>query len=289
MAARPTGDGPDATGAEEAPAADLRMPLLGASAWVGALVGLLVPLRGIPVVVVALLVALGVVARLVDRRVAGVREVTRTALAAGLLLVAATGIATVHRVGTTTGPVTDLADERASVRGELVVTGDPRERSGPFADYVVVRGRLTQVEGRGRAWEVRSSVLVVAPTDWADVPLGATLRVSGRLVPAEGGDLAAVLRARADREVLEAPDVWWRGAAAVRAALRESVDHRPPDQAVLVPSLVVGDDAGLDPRLAEDFATTGLTHLLAVSGTNLTLITAFLLVLAQQAGVRGVI
>ncbi|NEN76824.1 MBL fold metallo-hydrolase [Nocardioides zeae] len=280
------------------------MPVLGAATWVGALVGLLVPLRAIPVAVLALLAVLGVAARLLDRGVGrrlraaglpsagpgagpGTGQVVRTALAAGLLLAAAAGVATVHRVGTTTGPVSALADERASVRGELVVTGDPRERSGPFSDYVVVRGRLTVVEGRGRAWEVRSPVLVVAPSDWVDVPLGSRLAVSGRLVPAEGGDLAAVLRARADPEVLEPPDVWWRGAAEVRAALRESVDHRPPDQAVLVPSLVVGDDAGLDPALAEDFATTGLTHLLAVSGTNLTLITAFLLVLAQQVGVRG--
>lgn len=276
--------GPDGS-AGEAPAADLRMPVLGAAAWAGALVGLLVPGWATPVVVVALLVALGVGARLLARR--GVAQVARTALAAGLLLGAASGIATVHRVGTTTGPVSALAEERASVRGELLVTSDPRERSGPFSDYVVVRGRLTLVEGRGRAWEVRSPVLVVAPTDWADVPLGARLRVAGRLVPPDGGDLAAVLMARAEPEVVEPPDVWWRGAAAVRAALRESVDHRPPDQAVLVPSLVVGDDAGLDPDLAEDFATTGLTHLLAVSGTNLTLITAFLLVLAQQVGVRG--
>lgn len=289
--ARPTrvhggrGSGPDGADAEEAPAADLRMPVLGAAAWAGALVGLLLTGWVAPVAVVALLVALGAGARLLARR--GAEQVTRTALAAGLLLAAAAGIATVHRVGTATGPVSALAEERASVRGELLVTSDPRERSGPFADYVVVRGRLTVVEGRGRAWEVRSPVLVVAPTDWAEVPLGARLRVAGRLVPPDGGDLAAVLMARGDPQVVEPPDVWWRGAAAVRGALRESVDHRPPDQAVLVPSLVVGDDAGLDPDLAEDFATTGLTHLLAVSGTNLTLITAFLLVLAQQVGVRG--
>ena len=41
------------------------------------------------------------------------------------------------------------------------------------------------------------------------------------------------------------------------------------------------------PRVAEDFRTTGLTHLLAVSGTNLTLVVGFLLVLARWCGVRG--
>jgi competence protein ComEC len=49
----------------------------------------------------------------------------------------------------------------------------------------------------------------------------------------------------------------------------------------------VGDDAGLDPGLADDFRTTGLTHLLAVSGTNLTLVVGSLLVLGRWVGVRG--
>jgi competence protein ComEC len=73
----------------------------------------------------------------------------------------------------------------------------------------------------------------------------------------------------------------------VRAALRESVAGRPADQRALVPALVDGDDVGLDPALAADFRTTGLTHLMAVSGTNLTLVVGFLLVLARWMGVRG--
>ena len=47
------------------------------------------------------------------------------------------------------------------------------------------------------------------------------------------------------------------------------------------------DDGGLDPDLADDFRTTGLTHLLAVSGTNLTLVVGFVLILGRWLGVRG--
>jgi competence protein ComEC len=61
----------------------------------------------------------------------------------------------------------------------------------------------------------------------------------------------------------------------------------PADRRVLLPALVDGDDAGLDPALVDDFRTTGLTHLLAVSGTNLTLVVGFLLVVARWLGVRG--
>ncbi|MFI2707552.1 ComEC/Rec2 family competence protein, partial [Nocardioides sp. CER28] len=54
-----------------------------------------------------------------------------------------------------------------------------------------------------------------------------------------------------------------------------------------VPALVDGDDSDVPPGLAEDFRTTGLTHLLAVSGTNLTLLVGFLLVVARWCRVRG--
>ncbi len=87
--------------------------------------------------------------------------------------------------------------------------------------------------------------------------------------------------------MLTPPGPLWRGADAVRESLRESVAQRPPSQRALVPALVNGDDAGLDPELADDFRETGLTHLLAVSGTNLTLVVGFLLVLSRWLGVRG--
>ena len=40
-------------------------------------------------------------------------------------------------------------------------------------------------------------------------------------------------------------------------------------------------------ELSEDFRTSGLTHLLAVSGTNLTLVVGSMLLLARWAGVRA--
>ena len=87
--------------------------------------------------------------------------------------------------------------------------------------------------------------------------------------------------------MVDDPDVWWDAAAAVRGSIRAGVAHRPDAQRALVPALVDGDDAAVDDALAADFRTTGLTHLLAVSGTNLTLVVGFLLVLARWCGARG--
>ena len=83
------------------------------------------------------------------------------------------------------------------------------------------------------------------------------------------------------------PGVWWDAAAAVRRSVRAAVADRGVDARELVPALVAGDDGGLDPEVADDFRTTGLTHLLAVSGTNLTLVVGFLIILGRWIGVRG--
>ena len=54
-----------------------------------------------------------------------------------------------------------------------------------------------------------------------------------------------------------------------------------------MPALVDGDDVGMPVELQEDFRTAGLTHLLAVSGSNLTLVLGFVMLVARWCGVRG--
>ncbi|WP_309136426.1 ComEC/Rec2 family competence protein [Nocardioides campestrisoli] len=263
------------------PLPDLRTTWLAAAAWAGGLCGLRAPE---PVVAVSalVLVALLLLALL------GRGPARSPARAAAVLMVAVVLVGGWARTTSAThGPVAELAAQRAWVEAELVVTSDPRPVAGRFGEQVLVRGTVREVAGGGRHWQVRSPVVVVADPDWREVALGSTVSLSGRLQPAEG-DVAALLRPRAGPpSTVAEPDVWWRAASVVRAGIRRAVEPRPEDQRVLVPSLVVGDDAGLDPGLADDFRTTGLTHLLAVSGTNLTLMVGFLLVAGRWLGVRG--
>ena len=261
--------------------ADLRMTLVGVAAWSGGLVGALAP--------AAALAGLGLGGGLV---VALLRARGRpgAALTGAMLLVVllAVGSSTSLRHDQVTGgPLADLAGQRAVVRVGATVTGDPRPLQGPYADGVWLRATVREVEGRGSAHTLRAPVLVLAPPEWADAALGSTVVAEGRLGPADGDDLAAVLDATGAPQVRDPPDLWWRGAGAVRESLRDSVAHRPAPERVLVPALVDGDDVGLDPAVADDFRATGLTHLLAVSGTNLTLVVGSLLWLARGAGVRG--
>ncbi|MCA1832773.1 MAG: ComEC/Rec2 family competence protein [Actinobacteria bacterium] len=56
-----------------------------------------------------------------------------------------------------------------------------------------------------------------------------------------------------------------------RRAVARPVERLPPREAGLLLGVTIGDTSRLDPGMEEDFRTTGLTHLLAVSGENLAL------------------
>ena len=63
----------------------------------------------------------------------------------------------------------------------------------------------------------------------------------------------------------------------------------PPRPAGLLPGLVVGDTAAMDPALDADFERAGLAHLTAVSGANVAIIlTAVLWPLRRRAVDRRV-
>ena len=258
---------------------------MAASAWAGALTGL--QLDGALAAGVAAVVttaALGTAAGIRVRRGPDDRATTLAALALVFAALAGSGALREHAV--TSSPVAALAADRAFVSARLAVTSDPRRHRTGYRESVLVRGRVLEVTGRGHRYRASVPVLVLGEEAWLRVPLGATVRASGLLAPASGG-LGAFLRARGDPQLESPPAAWWTAAETVRRSLRDSVAHLPEHPRALVPALVVGDDAAMDPGLAEDFRATGLTHLLAVSGTNLTLLVGFLLVLARWLGVRG--
>lgn len=260
---------------------DLRMPLLGATAWAGGLAARYLP----PFVLVCLVPVLAVGVLMARGRLGPARSLT---LGGALVVLAAVACAGLVRQAHVRGnPVAALARDGAVARVTATVVSDPRPLEGRYGRRVLLRAEVREVAARGGAWQLATPVLVIADEEWAAVPLGATVRASGRLSPADGPDLSALLGARGPPEVVARPDPWWSAADAVRQSLRRSVAHRPPEQRALVPALVDGDDAGVDRDLADDFRTTGLTHLLAVSGTNLTLVVGSLLVLARWVRVRG--
>jgi competence protein ComEC len=189
------------------------------------------------------------------------------------------------------GPLPALAAREAAVRVEAVLTADPRRaaRASPGGrPLVVARVRVEEVTAGGRTHRLRVPVVVLA-TDASWLPLlpSQRVRLEGRLRPAErGDDVAAVLSARGAPSVLSPPTRVHRAAGHLREGLRQAVAPLPAREQGLLPGLVVGDVSRLDPDVREDFRTLGLTHLTAVSGSNVAIVTGAVLLAAAAAGVR---
>ncbi|MFW6690417.1 ComEC/Rec2 family competence protein [Streptomyces sp. MAR4 CNX-425] len=155
--------------------------------------------------------------------------------------------------------------------------------------------------GSPRTTRVRTPVLLlVQPRDdaarraWLRLLPSTRVRVDARVSPDSGGGRAvgAVLRADADGppDVVRGPDDVQRAAGALRGGLRDATDGLTADARALLPGLVVGDTSRVPAELHDAFHATDLTHLLAVSGANLTIVLALLVGpphLAARAERRG--
>ncbi|MFC9679727.1 ComEC/Rec2 family competence protein [Streptomyces sp. NPDC056948] len=273
-------------------------------------------------IVVGCLLAVGL---LPLARRSGTAAWPRASAAAVLLCVAAAAAsAGLHGADLRRGPVPGLAREYATVTAEVELTSDPRlTRPKVRGDHVAPTAVLVDAEVRrvheagGAAVVTRTPVLVIVDvrsargSAWGGQPRPAAgervrspwlgllpstrLRVSARLAPAmTGGDrVAAVLRVRdqGEPEVVGEPSGAQRLAGRLRAGLREATSELPADARALLPGLVVGDTSRITPELEEAFKETDLTHTLAVSGANFTILLALLLGppgLAQHVERRGI-
>jgi len=275
-------------------APDLRLVLPALSAWLVAWQGRLLPVRLLVIAgTVLAAVALGLLVRAARVRTAGSGG-GRTAVAAAVCACAAAAalVTGLHAGSRAAGPLAELAASQASVTVVAVVTDDPRlaqtsaTARATGRDLVVVRLRVERLEARGAVYRLRSPVVALS-TDPGWLPLlpSQLVRTEGRLRAAEpGDDVAAVLSGRGSPTVLAGPSVVQRVAGHLRAGLRRAVDPLPPAERGLLPGLVLGDVSRLEPALREDFRTTGLTHLTAVSGTNVSIVIGAVLLLGRLLG-----
>lgn len=184
-------------------------------------------------------------------------------------------------------PVATLVGERARVTVELTVRDDPfpLDGRGGAPPSWMVRAWLDRVEPDRPAapLRVRARIIVFAPDPaWRPLLPGQRVRADGRLGPPRGGDLtAAVLSATGPPELLGEPPWPQRAAGSLRAGLQAAATPLPDQPGGLLPGLAVGDVSNLDPAVSEDFRATGLTHLLAVSGSNVAIVTGFVILLAR--------
>jgi len=170
--------------------------------------------------------------------------------------------------------------------------GEPALTQHSGRTLAIARATLLELEVNRRSLSTSQPVLLLAgdqlATELMDIAPGAVYRILGRLGSSEPeSHEALVVRVTRISGETRAPDFFNALVTAIHAGLREAASHSPPEQAALVPSLVVGDRSGITPELTDVFRATSLSHLLAVSGSNLTLLLGVLLFATRFIGVRG--
>jgi competence protein ComEC len=122
------------------------------------------------------------------------------------------------------------------------------------------------------------------------LPYGATVRLYGNLEPPEAlgsPGYASYLRRQGIQSVMSYPQVdvlsvqggnpFYRALLAVREHGRVVIRRTLPEpQASLLTGILLGDDSGMPRGWVEAFRTTGMTHIIAISGFNIALLIVLL-------------
>ncbi len=261
---------------------DLRLALGAAAAWLALLWGLTRAAMTVAIVAAVLLATVALVA------VASRRHPALSGVAfamASMVIVLAPLSARLHQVRD--GQLARLARADSAVIAELRVTGDPRPlaaRGTSSPPRSAIDATLLSIEVAGRRHSASGNVLMLVPTaDWRTVLPGQRVRVAGRLSPPLSGDLlTAVISAYTGPQLLGRPPPWQRAAGAVRAGLQRACAGLPNLSRGLLPAVVDGDESQLDPVLANRFQVAGLTHLIAVSGTNCAIVVGTVALLLRR-------
>ncbi|MDN3353491.1 ComEC/Rec2 family competence protein [Actinomadura sp. DC4] len=208
-------------------------------------------------------------------------------MVATLICVAASALGVALRLTAVgSGPVHALAVRDSTLSLEAVVTADPKAivRTGAIhhRETVLVPVRAEEVDHQ----RVRVPVLVLADAPaWKRVLPSQRIRFTAHLTtPRRGELLAAVALVRGPPSLLGTPSAIQRAAETIRLRLRTAASGLPNDQREVLPGLVDGDASLLEPDLADAFERAGLTHLMAVSGENLSLILGAVLGLGRITG-----
>ncbi|MDN5715903.1 MAG: DNA internalization-related competence protein ComEC/Rec2, partial [Janibacter sp.] len=217
--------------------------------------------------------------------------------AMALALVAAAlvlGSSAAHEATRSLGPIDELAGQGAMIRAQGVVLTEPIVRAGRASSdsgsdppqQILLRVRLETVTARGMTTQVSAPVFVRATQAWADVGWHDRISLSGKLSPADPADPeVAALSPRGPPELVGERSTVRTAAEHLRSGMRAAVEPLPADARALLPALVIGDTSLTPQELTDDMLVTGMSHLSAVSGSNVAVVLAALVGACRAGGV----
>lgn len=156
-----------------------------------------------------------------------------------------------------------VAGGRAMMRADLVALGDPAQA---MTGSVVVFGSSSLL-GTAEVGDTVQARAAIARPARRDLTV-AMLTVSGDAHVVGKSPMQKVANGIRDRFV------------------EVSRNALPADEAALLPGLVLGDTSALDAQTVATFRTAGLTHLMAVSGANVSIVCGAVLLLGRLVGLR---
>jgi len=203
------------------------------------------------------------------------------------LVVTGAGLAGGRAALLDSGPLARLAGNGGEAAVAATVVTDPRATE--FGAWTLVR--VSSVDGlrtRARAL-LRLNGIDGAPA----VGQRVAFRATGRPLTDEGFEghirrlhAGVALTPQSPVRVTARAGPQWRVTNHVRARVREAADWSlPAEEAALLTGLVTGDVGGQPAERQEQFRDAGLTHLVAVSGSNVALVLAGVLGLCGVVGV----
>jgi competence protein ComEC len=206
------------------------------------------------------------------------------AVATGVIAVSVVGTGFAIAVGLRVAEVRDhpITNRYGTIAAVIVTPSEsPHSLGGGRAMF---RGSLRALDGNEMSGRV---VVFTRAGEFADLTAGRPAAFRARIGRPTRRDLTvAVLSATGEPRLGEASPID-RVAHHIRRGFAEAARSAlPADQAAILPALVLGDTSTVTPRATAEFRASGLTHLTAVSGANVTIVCGAVLLTAALVGPR---
>lgn len=191
----------------------------------------------------------------------------------------------------TAEPVNAWTRNGATATVVAQVASDPVRREPPGGAWWPARLEMrldaSTIQARGLRVDVGVPVVIQAPTNSRLPPVGSLIVVRGRLAQSPRMDVAAVIRIADDAvTVIAPPGPVHELTNRMRAGLRAALMFGPRPGAALVAGLAIGDESMQQPELTDAMRASGLAHLTAVSGGNVAILLAVVVMLASLMRLR---
>ena len=261
---------------------DLRLVPAALTSWMVTAAGIIWGVGGVTVVLLAPMAATAAAAWWASGR----RERADVVRAVGAGIVAVTVVGAGFAVAVwlrvddvRTHPITDRYGSVATV--VVAPSESPRSLGG---GRMMFRGSLQSLDGS----EMSGRVVVFVPVlGFSELSAGRPAGFRARIGRPTRHDLTVAVLSATGEPTLGAASPIHRAAQAVRTGFADGARAAlPADQAAMLPALVLGDTSALTNQTAADFRASGLTHLTAVSGANVTIVCGAVLFTAALVGPR---